>query len=98
MALTRNHLFREHEADPHVTRIGTTFGLAAQTCSRETYSAEQVYVQTDVHPGVAHHPVYIEGWVGYDVKSRLRLTRRQTVELIGLLVNALYSLPPEEQP
>lgn len=71
-----------------LTRVGTTKGLAVSTCDEQTFSAEQVYVFSDTvtHPS---HPVYIEGWVGYSIPSRLRMTRKQASELIGLLAQAL---------
>jgi hypothetical protein len=72
----------------NLTSIGQTQGLAVTTCDRETYSAEQVYVWLDTvtHPS---HPIYIEGWVGYAIPSRLRMTRKQASELIGLLAQAI---------
>jgi hypothetical protein len=72
----------------HLTAVGTTTGLAVTTCDEQTFSAEQVYVWTDTvtHPS---HPIYIEGWVGYSIPSRLRMTRKQATELIGLLAQAI---------
>jgi len=69
---------------PGLTMVGTTYGLASPHPSG---SPEQVYVLTvDDDPA---RPILVEGWCGYDIDSRLRLTRRQATELIGLLAQAV---------
>jgi len=78
--------------DPKMhAKVGTTFGLAVQGCDRETHRAEQVYVYADPDDAESH-PIVVHGWVGYSIPSRLRMTRRQTVELVGLLANALEEI------
>jgi hypothetical protein len=69
-------------------KVGTTFGLANVTSSREGEAPEQVYVTRTVDREDSR-PVLIDGWVGYGSVGRLRLTRKQTSELIGLLAEAI---------
>lgn len=71
---------------PGLTKIGTTVGLAADTCERGG-KPEQVYVYIKDEDAV--RPVLIEGWVGYGIDQKLQLTRRQAKELIPLLLEAL---------
>lgn len=72
---------------PYPVKVGTTVGLGGE-CSRELRRAEQVYVRRSDRNEDSTHPVEIDAWVGYESVARLRLTRRQTIELIGLLAEA----------
>jgi len=69
-------------------QVGVTVGLNLNS-DAETFSAEQVYVWLDPDTKPSH-PIYVEGWVGYGVESRLRLSIRQASELIGLLSTAVW--------
>lgn len=70
--------------------VGTSQGLA-QPCGHER--PEQLYVWTD--PDSVDRPVVIESCDGYDVEARLKLTRRQAINLIHLLTQAVA---PDEDP
>lgn len=72
----------------HVKRIGTTFGVAAITCDRDSAKAEQVYVDIVDFPS---HPVRVDAWVGYGIVGRMHLTKRQAKELAVLLIEAVTS-------
>ena len=69
------------------TKLGTTQGLTHPCSDTEP---EQVYVYTQ--PGCVR-PILIEGWKGYSVPQRLRLTRLQARGLRDLLNEALESDP-----
>jgi len=70
--------------------VGNTFGIAATTCDKETHRIEQVLVH--IVPGETH-PVLIEGWIGYEIPERMRLTKRQATELVGILAQAVGMVP-----
>jgi hypothetical protein len=65
----------------------TTIGLN-QECDRTTHAAEQVYVQVDdaLKPS---HPILLESHIGYEVTGKIRVSKRQAAELIGLLAEAV---------
>jgi hypothetical protein len=71
-----------------LTPVGNTTGLAVQTCDKATHRIEQVLVYTVEGET---HPILIEGWVGYEIPERMRLTKRQATDLIGLLAQAVAS-------
>jgi len=73
----------------NLTKVGNTYGLAASTCDKATHRIEQVLVH--IVKGETH-PVLVEGWVGYEIPERMRLTKRQATELIGLLAQAVGQL------
>lgn len=66
-------------------KLGATHGLS-QSCEKPD-KPEQVYVAIDTEDPV--RPVVIEGWVGYAVPMRLRLTPAQARELLPLLAEAV---------
>jgi hypothetical protein len=67
-------------------KIGATFGLAATTCDMDDHRAEQVYVNLVDSDS---HPIEVDAWVGYSTTGKMKLTKRQASELIGLLAQAL---------
>ena len=71
--------------------IGTTYGIAARSCSREHRRAEQVYVRhTSEHRDPdGTHPIELDAWVGYGSVANMALTRRQASDLVGVLTKAL---------
>ena len=69
-------------------QVGVTTGLNTNS-DEGTFSAEQCYVWLDPETK-SSHPIYVEGWVGYAIPSRMRLSVRQASELIGLLATALW--------
>lgn len=69
------------------TRVGVSTGLAARTSDKAGPRIEQVYVYAAAPP--EPHPIIVDGWVGYSIRSTMMLTRNQAVELIGLLAKAL---------
>lgn len=71
-------------------RIGVSFGLS-HPCPDEE-SPEQLYVFIDERgEGVANpdRPIWIEGWIGYGIPQRMKLTKRQARDLLPLLVDAV---------
>lgn len=73
----------------YINKRGATKGLA-QDCSREEHKPEQVYVFTkDWAEEADGRPIEIQGWVGYDIPERMRLTRAQAKELAFLLIEAV---------
>lgn len=73
-------------------KVGTTLGLV-QEGSGDRGGVEQGYVFLDPHDN--HRPVIVEGWVGYSVEGRMRLTRRQATELSKLLIDAVTETTEE---
>lgn len=66
-------------------KIGTTVGLSQSCASPDR--PEQVYVWIDEDDPT--RPVVIEGWVGYAVPMKMRVTPAQARELLPLLAEAL---------
>ena len=74
------------------TWVGATQGLTHPCSDTEP---EQVYVYTQPD---CDRPILIEGWKGYSVPQRLRLTKLQAHGLRDLLNEALEGdLPPPHQ-
>ncbi len=71
--------------------VGCTTGLSIETCDKATYSAEQVLVWLDPMTN-PRAPVLIEGWVGYEIPGRIRMTKKQATDLIALLAQAVGKL------
>jgi hypothetical protein len=78
-------------------KVGATTGLVIPCEAPDR--PEQVYVWVDTDPAVTTvvsddygkvvRPVRIEGWVGYSIPTRMRLTRHQAKDLCRLLMEAL---------
>lgn len=70
----------------NVTEIGATQGLSNPSSDQEP---EQVYVW--INDTDESRPIRIEGWVGYNIKQTMNITRKQAQGLQALLVEALLN-------
>lgn len=68
----------------NITEIGATHGLSNPSSDDEP---EQVYVW--INNTDETRPIRIEGWVGYNIRQTMNLTRKQAQGLQSLLVEAL---------
>jgi len=70
----------------NITKIGATHGLSNPSSDKEP---EQVYVW--INNTDESRPIRIEGWVGYNIKQTMSITRKQAHGLQSLLVEALLN-------